>query len=512
MNGEQTNICVEDPKQGRLPGGYLLAAVGALALVVCCLAINNESFWVDEAVSVLKAKEPTLARFWRALDGSPEIQQPFFFLFARAWEKLVGLNECAMRAGNAPWFLAGSIILFCAVEGKPLLRWSLLAVFLSSPFAWYYLNEVRPYAMEIALSLVVFAALYRLGLNQKASTQERGWVITLCLGSLLLSATSILAMLFLGAYLGAAVFSTPKEHRRRLARDYRVYWGLTLPLLFALGLFYLWTLSIGSHGGYAYTTDIKTVLFVAYELLGFDGLGPGRLAIRNEGLVAFWPWLPWLAIYSVVLLIVLKQGWKQIAVFTSVRTRIFWVVALAIVGGFIEGTGAKVGWRALARHCTPLLIPVLFVLGAGVAALLSRKNWAGRVAAVAFVGLNVASDMNLRFSQRHAKDDCRTAAAVAIAAVARGERVWWCADRAAGIYYGVPLSQRNNVAGPDQVWHVENPPEHLLDNQPPPQLVVLLSKSGYSDKENRVRAYLEQNRYRLSEVLPAFTVWRRGDR
>jgi hypothetical protein len=178
-----------------------------------------------------------------------------------------------------------------------------------------------------------------------------------------------------------------------------------------------------------------------------------------------------------------------------------------------------------------MLVPVLFVLGAGVATLLSRKKWAGRVVAMTFVGLNLVSDMNLRFSERHAKDDYRTAAAIAVAAVTRGERVWWCADPGAGFYYGVPLIRRDfphdhakflaeahygvplvrgdSAPAPDGVWWVMNPAEHVLDSQPPPQLVVLSSKMGAWDQENRVRTYLEQNHYSLSQVLSAFTIWRR---
>jgi hypothetical protein len=509
MSREEKNARVENPKQECLSSGYLLAAVALVALVVCCLAINNQSFWCDETFTGLMAERPTLAELWRAVSHhNSDVQIPLYYLFAWAWEKLVGLNEFAMRAGNVLWFLPGVITIFCALAGKPLLRSSFSAVLLSSPFAWYYLNDARPYAMEIGLSLVVFAGLYRLGLNQKGSTQERGWVIALCLGSLLLAASSILAMLWLGAYLGAAVLSTPKDHRRRLALDYRVYWGLTLVLLFALGLFYLWTLSIGARASPG-PTDIRNVMVIVYELLGFSGLGPGRLAIRNEGSRVFWPWLPWLAIYAVVLLIVLTQGWKQIAAFTSRRTRIRWVAAFAVVAGFIVAAGAELRWRALGRHCTSMLVPVLFVLGAGVAALLSRRKWAGQLVAVAFVGLNLVSDLNLRFSERHAKEDLRTAAAIATAAAARGERVWWCADELAGIYYGVPMSRANSTPASGQVWLAVNPTERLLASLDPPQLAVLSSRSGTQDRDQRVRTYLEQGHYNLSQVLSSFTVWRR---
>jgi hypothetical protein len=508
MNGKEANVWVGDAEQEHFPSLYLLATVALLTVVVCCLAINNQSFWVDEAGVGLKAQQASLAGWWSAIKESGDVQKPLYFLFAWVWERLVGLNEFAMRAGNVLWFVPGVMIMFCALAGKPLLRWCFLLLLLSSPFAWYYLNEARPYAMQIGLSLVVFAALYRLGLNQKESAQERAWVITLCVGSLLLSATIMLAMLWLGAYLGGAVLSTPKDQRRRLVRDYQVYWSLTLALLFALGLYYIWTLSIGARADCG-DTDFRNVMFVAYELLGFSGLGPGRVDIRNGGVGAFVPWLPYLAIYGVLVLIVLTEGWKQISAFTSRRTRISWVAALTIVAGFILAAGAELHWRVLGRHCTSVLVPVLFVLGAGMATLLSRRSWAGQVVAVAFVGLSLVSDMSLRFSERHAKEDYRTVAAIAAAGVARGERVWWCADKDAGTFYGVPVSLENRAPAPGQVWLVVNPTEHLLDGQPSPQLVVLSSR-GVQDRDHRVRKYLEQGHYRLSQVLPCFTVWRTG--
>jgi hypothetical protein len=484
-------------------------AVALLALVICCLAISNQSFWIDEAGGGHVAKQPTLATWWRAvLHHGEDLQLPLYTFFIWGWEKVVGLQEAGIRAGNALWFLPGVLVMFYALAGKPLLRWSFSTVLLCSPFVWYYLNEARPYAMQIGLSLIVFAALYQIGSTQNRSTQERGWVIALCLGSVLFGAVSLLAMLWLGAYLGAGVLGAPEDHRRRLARDYRMYWVPTLALLCAEGLFYLWTLSRGTRGAPLPATGFRNVVFVIYELLGFGGLGPGRLAIRNGGLGAFRPWVPWLAIYGVVLLIVLIQGWRQVTTFTSRRTRVCWVAALVIVVGFISIVGAKVQWRVLGRHCASAVVPVLFVLGAGVATLLSRRTRSGRIVVAAFVGLSFVSDLNLRFSERHAKEDYRSAAVIATAAAARGEHVWWCADGGAGIYYGVPMSQPNSTPAPGQVWLLVDPTERLLASQPPPQVVVYSSKIEH-DPGQRLRAYLQQGHYGLSQVLPSFTIWRR---
>jgi len=500
----QTNIQGRDSQQETVSSAYLVAVVAALGLAVCCLAIDNQSYWADEVAAVTMAKQPTLALWWVYVSHrGADVLMPLYLLFAWAWEKVVGHSEFAMRAGNLLWFLPGSTAVFYALAGKPLLRWSFLIVLLSCPFAWYYLNEARPYAMQIALSLVVFAALFQVGSNQQDRKQERVWVTILCLGSLLLAAVTMLAMLWLAAYLGAAIASAPQDHRRRLLRAYRVHWVVTLTLLFILGLYYLRMLGGGARGTSG-STDIRNVAFVAYELFGFSGLGPGRLEINNGGLSVFRPWLPWLAVYGVVLLIVLTQGWRQIATFTSGRTRICWIVALVSAAGLVLAAGAAFRWRTVGRHCISMVVPILFMVGAGVARLLSRKNWTGEIVATAFVGLSLVSDMNLRFSQRHAKEDCRTAAAIALAAANRGERVWWCADQASGYYYG---AKPYTNSAPGYVWLVKNLGEHGLRGQPLPELVVLSSKLGAWDQGNQVRAFLEHNHYHLVRVLPGFTIW-----
>ena len=351
MSSEKNDIVVGDPGSRQMSSRVWSMAFGVLALVVCGVAISHQSFWIDEACTALKAGQPTLATWWQEMvtvKGS-DLQMPLYMLFVWGWEKLVGLNEFALRAGNVPWFLLGLIVMVRVLASAPQLRMNLALVALSSPLVWYYLNEARPYAMQVGLSLVVFFALYQLALEQKKPRRERYWIIVLCLGSLVLAASNLLAMLWLGAYLGAAIMSTSREHCLRLAREYWLALSLTCLLLFVVGLYYLWTLKAGGGAAKLETTDLKNVLFVAYELFGFSGLGPGRLDIRTGGLHIFLSWLPWLAVYGVVLLIVLVQGWRQIMASTPRRTQVCWVIAFAMVAGFILAIGVAVRFRRLGK-------------------------------------------------------------------------------------------------------------------------------------------------------------------
>jgi hypothetical protein len=500
----------ENPVPGRTADSrFDFVVLGALGLLVCLTAINAQSYWIDELCTVWKAGQPTVTDWWRAMraEGDSMLQIPLYELYAWAWEKLAGSGEYAMRAGNVLWFLLGLMTLAGTMTGQSLRRWGVSLALLFSPFAWYYLNEARPYAMQIGASCIVFAALYQLGLGQNGSLlKERRWVIILCLGSLILAGSGMLAMLWLGAYWGGAILSTSKKRLYQLAKDYRGCWLLTFGLLFALGLYYLWTLSIGARATNAGTTDGKNILFIFYELLGFTGLGPGRLEIRYDGFAAFRQWLPWLVIYGIILSLLLARGCQQINMNLPRRTRTSWLIAFGLVLGFILAVGFKVQFRVLGRHCAPLLPLILFVQGIGLASWLNRGKWVWRWLAVLFLGMCLVSDASVRSSARHAKDDYRDAAALGREALSQGQSVWWSAEiQGAWVYRMAVTTQPTNTPA---AFVVINPEQTSLQALPRPDL-VLLSKPDLYDGRGAIQSYLKQNNYHLVQKLPAFTVWRR---
>lgn len=483
------------------------AAFLALGLLVCAIAINNQSFWIDECDTAYRASLPTLADWWQYMRATADstLQVPLYMVFSWGWEKVSGLNEWALRAGNVPWFLLGFIVMVRALAITPLLQRSMALMVFTCPFVWYYLNEARPYALQIGTSLVVFASLFRLALNQDEPARERLWMAGLCAGSLLLSASGMLAMLWAGAYLGAAMLSTPKGRLRELARSYWPWWAGTGLLLFMLGLYYLWTLSLGARATKVGITDARNFFFILYELFGCSGLGPGRLSIRIGGLEAFRPWLPGLAIYGGMLLVVLAAGCRSIAASTSRRTRLCWILAFALVLGFILAVGVAVRFRVLGRHCAPLLPLVLFVMGSGIAALLKRRDWPGRLVVAAFVGLSLVSCLSLRFSERHAKDDYRGAAAIGREALARGETVWWNALKEGAILYHLPLTEQ--PAEPGRAVFLMNPEKGFEGGLPKPDL-VLTSKADVFDSNGALADYLARAGFNRTTTLTAFTAWR----
>jgi hypothetical protein len=475
-----------------------------ISLLVCAVAISSQSYWIDEAINVYRATLPTLVDLWRFLraEGNANLQVPLYYVFAWAWEKLVGPNEFPMRAGNAIWFIAGLAVLLNALKGNRELRLGIGLALLVSPFAWYYLDEARPYMLQLSTSLMVFASLFRLGLCQNSETQERRWLIVLSVGSLLLAASGLFAMLWLGSYLAGALLSASASTWKKLFLN---HWDFLIPplvLLFTLGLYYLWTLTLGARatGG---NMDLKTAMFIPYELLGFSGLGPGRISLRENGPAVLREWVPLIGFYAIVQMFVLWAGWRYISSMTSVRTRLCWCLAFGSVALFIFLMCVAVKFRVLGRHAMPLLPLVLFVVGAGIAGLLKLRNLPGRILMVVFVALSLASALSLRFAPRHAKDDYRRAAALGRAALARGEVVWWNAARDGALIYHVAVADK---PGSGAALYMMNPPSAVVRELPKPNL-ILASKPDIYDQEGILKQYIAHEGFMVLATFPAFTAW-----
>jgi hypothetical protein len=485
------------------PTGLVLTGI---ALLTGMLAITGQSFWIDESSTATIASQPTLANWWSYLFTSvcSDTQMPLYMLYIWGWQKLFGCSEWILRASNLPWLLLGFLALPRRSAGVVLA----LAV---SPFLWFYLNEARPYVMQISLSLLLAGAMTRFlaspdEVPDGADKREWIWWAAFCFGTVMLAGSSLLGMIWAGAAVMAWLLILGRRHSWRLIRAGWWFCSLSVLLLGGLAGYYLWTI----HRGNAATpgsTGIKNVLFVVYEVCGFAGLGPGRGDIHGAGLTAFrWSFILPLMLYGLVLAAVFFVGVRLVLRDVPARIKLGLAVALGGAAAFLLVAGVTRHFTVLGRHFAPLSVGFLLLLGMGLQRLLASGGWR-RMLAVALVLLSLASALSLRFASRHLKDDYRTAAGVALAAYARGERVWWCADGTAGLYYAVPLSPpKSPSAAPAQVWLISNPPAVWLTNNPAPAW-VLLSKPELHDPHGVVQDFLKHNRFQCLQSFSAFTVW-----
>ena len=478
-------------------------------LFVCALGISHQSLWIDETYTALKAQQTTLPNWWHEMRraGGSDMQMPLYMIWIWVCGKFVGSSEIALRAVNLFWILPGLIALWFAVARQPRLQLAIFLVTIFSPFVWYYLDEARPYAMQIGASLFLAAALCRWSEKPiSPSSGESIWAWGFVVALLALSGASMLGMIWVGAAIVAVIFLTSKERLLKLARDHIFAWLAAVALLAALGFYYLWTLKAGARASDVATTDLKNVAFIGYELLGFAGLGPGRLEIRDGGLQVFKPYAPELALFAWPVLALIFFAIRCLIQNYPRKKFLGLAVIVAAPAIFILAAGFVLHFRVLGRHFAPLLAVAVFLLGVGVSAAW-RRGAAGKILVVGFFALCLASGFSLRFATRHAKDDYRSAAGLARAALAHGETVWWSADASAAGYYQLLVT--TNLTETGKAFAMINPPMEFLAANAPAD-VVIISRPDIYDPHGTLAAFLAQNDFKKAAILPAFVVWEKS--
>ena len=359
--------------------------------------------------------------------------------------------------------------------------------------------------MGLGASLLVVGALRRLAQGAWGAGGDRGNVALFVIGLLALCGSNLLGMIWAGAALAAVPVLLPRARLANLLKSHRWLWLTTGAALFALAAYYLWTLKIGARATAPTTSSWGSMFFVGYRIMGFGGLGPGRLELRSAGLAALRGYWVWVGLYGATVAIVMGA-----ALLDELRLRRRQHLMLALLIGmpavFILGTGWVAHFRVLGRHFAPV-IPVLLLLCIGGAEVLwgRRSAWARGVVAL-FCALSVVSCLSLRFAPRHEKDDYRAAAALAKTALRDGRAVWWNAAPEGARYYGVPMASRPGSA--DAALLVLNPTREMLQSLPMPQVVVA-SKPDIYDGQLALAEYLREHGFLPGAGFAAFVIWER---
>jgi hypothetical protein len=486
-----------------------VAVVVAAGLMISLLATSSRSLWIDEACTAVRAIQPTLGTWWQAMVNSKTgcLQMPLYMLYTWGWTKLFGASEWSFHLANVPWFAAGAVafnLSFPAGQSRRLLAGCLV---LLCPFAWYYLDEARPYAIQLGASLMVIASLRRITLNGGAGLGKctRQWALFL-LGIVILCGSSLFGTIWAAAAMGALLVLVPWPQLVDSLKRHLWLWLAAAGPLIGLAVYYVWTLKVGARGSEAATTTLGSMLFVAYELLGFAGLGPGRLAMRSMGLGALQGYLAPVALYAVATAILLGAAtWHTLK--TGNRRYLGIVLCCCLPLALILGAGWVVHFRVLGRHLAPFVPALVLLCTFGASALWSQGRVWARVPVVLFCVLSLASCLSLRFAARHEKDNYRAAATFAKAALRNGELVWWNAAGEGAVYYAVPVASGSGTVG--EACLVVNPLRGSLGALPPPGLIVA-SKPDVYDNQTALAEYIRAGDYHEAGRLSAFVLWERN--
>ena len=485
---------------GDVPGWWIV--------LLCCvfptLAISGQSFWIDEALTAMKASSPTLCLWWERMvtERASDLQMPLYMVTTWGVAQLFGTGEWVLRAANLPWFVAGLTAFAFSFRGRQ--RVFAAAAGALSPFAWYYLDEARPYAMQLGASLLVAAAIRQLTTGVEVPAKPATWLALFGVGIGVLAGTSLLGVFWCMAALVLFVRIAgwhPSLQLLKSARAAGVCLGLWLCFLAA---YYVWTLKIGARASAMATTNWQSPLFILYELLGFGGPGPGRLEIREAGLSAFKSSLLPLAVYGGIIATVSITG---VSVLWRRNRRETFQTGLVVVATLVilVVAGVLLHFRVLGRHCAPALPVVLVLLIEGIR---TNGKWR-RVAATALLLVLAASCLSVRLAERHRKDDYRAAAVLGRKAVAAGEGVWWSADAQAAEFYGLRLgiAQTNEA----RARLVLNPDDASLAAASLPDMVIC-SKPDLYDAHGALGRKLSAGGFVETARFPAFRVMRRTNK
>jgi hypothetical protein len=317
------------------------------------------------------------------------------------------------------------------------------------------------------------------------------WV---CLAGLLIASGMQMLAAFLGPALVALALVAMKQKRlawNRFYRDWGPAFWTYLPLFLALGMYFAWTLSVGS-GGARETPGSGNLAFALYEFLGFMGLGPPRHILREQpNMQVLLPYLPWIGIgavaagaVSLVLVIKLIRGRQDY--FQSLLIALLTGASLFVIASSLEN------FRFWGRHLAVFFPLFSLMVIAAIGALTATRSGKlfGRITVGLLVCAWLISDSRLWALTEYHKDDYRLAAKTALNVADRSNAtIVWAANVIGGRYYGLkfeePLegvdwsSRGQAVYAAD--WSQSQVAEHLHAATKETPVVLVLSKPDVFD-------------------------------
>ncbi|PZU15034.1 MAG: hypothetical protein DI606_00210 [Sphingobium sp.] len=428
----------------RASSGFSILLV---ALLVCLLAIDRQSFWMDELGTWQYVGVRGIGAWFRGFLAirNSDGQLPLYHFMAFGWSRLLGSSELALRSLNA-LLLIGAMAAIGWTRGVPrdlATRWALLL--LCNCFLWAYLNEARPYVMLVAGSVFLTLALLRSWtMRAEPGACAMGPVALLFLtGALLSFGASPIAAPYIAAYLVAILALLGWKGvagLRRMGPGPMLYALACVAAACIVSALVLYSMAKGATPETRNSTSVATMLFGVLEVMGAGGYVPGRDLLRVAGIhaIAAWQW---------ALLATLCLAWAASFVAALAGRYRRAALILVTVTGFsmlcVIGAGYGIGFRIVGRHFAFAVPPMMLVMAMGCEQAGSGRRWM----APAFALLLLGSTALFRLDGAHRKDDTAAAAALVKAAQARGERSWWVGGYLVPLYFDVPTRSFASAAG-----------------------------------------------------------------
>jgi hypothetical protein len=299
--------------------------------------------------------------------------------------------------------------------------------------------------------------------------------------------------------------------------------GIGAILSVPLGVYYAQTLLRGAKGTIIWAVNSKYLGYVVYEMTGLTGLGPAVSDLREiaHNIHTQGNFLEYSEQFIGCFLFLAALGVLALLGRNAFRSGANSHIAVAILGVLLLGTvlflfvslaSQKALW---ARHYAPLFPFYVTSVALLIKAAAQTSNaWIFRITTGVLCALSLVSSVSIRFTDRHKKDDYRSAAGYAKQALASGQAVWWVAGPETAQYYGVPLSYAGPASGYAfcPLAHTGIPSStgynHDLTRVSVPDAIIV-SKPDAFDPSGGVAAFIKKHRLRPTASFKAFTVWGR---
>ena len=482
------------------PRFWLLAG-----LLLLPFMLTNESLWLDEGNTAMYVMQPDFHSWWHYLrqDSQADCQMPLSMFFAWVSGRLLGTQEWQMRAVNLLWGVLALVGMF-RVGRRLQLPWLplLLAI---QPYFWFYMNEARPYALQIACGAWLLAAFVEFH-TRKASGESWAWLLATAAFFLFLS--TMLAPLPVAAAVIAGGVAAMRGHWKPSRKAVLILLGGAAANI-PTAIYHCSTLLRGAKGAQLWHVDLKFFGYVLYELTGMTGLGLPVEEIRVLAksphflnmLASHWPQFALPALGFVLLLSVMVLGLprRPSGVPPGMSTglvMVFGITAFVFVAGSLALQ--KAFW---ARHFAPVFPFYLTLLG--IAMTGTRDSRKPAVAWLPFLlcGLLALSALNLRLAPAWRKEDYRSAAQFARRALAENKSVWWMAGGYCATYYQLDFT----VSHPEPGKAFRPQPDEAKSLQPPD--VIICSKPDIHDQDSVIQKIIERKNYKVAARFKSFIIW-----
>lgn len=478
-----------------------------LALAILPLTISNDSLWLDEGDTAMYALEPTFHSWCERLlhDGQADCQMPLAMLAAWVGAKTFGSQEWQLRAVNLLWGALAVLALY-RVGRRLQMPWLplLLAI---QPYFWFYQNEARPYALQIAGGAWLLVALVEF---IQARGDGTAWAWGLSASAVFLFAATMLAPVpviltgFVGTWLAW-------RHGWRVERRAWLILAGGFLACVPLAVYYAGTLLRGAKGMQIWSVDLKFFAYVIYELAGMGGLGLSGAEIRGIArsphvlpeLAGHWPQLMLPLTLGALLAVIFYSG-LRLGARNERRSLGLGILLVSVLTMAVLAIASLVLQKAFwARHYAPVFPFFVALLGMAFAGIGQTGRMGWRLLLVAVCGLFLWSALRFRFDPSLHKEDYRTAAAYVRPLVVQGKNVWWLAGDYSANYYGLKTTLTQPESGKVFV------PFHLPGDVPSLPLpdVVMLAKPDVHDPDGVARKIMDAHQYGLAFRCQGFTAW-----